>query len=124
VAVAHLQKVCTQCHQTKPGTEYSPNWTSPDGLRSNCKACQSQVRLCLSVCLSAPIKEGLRPSVAGRASASAGLMSMRFPCRLIQMDRSTLHSQSLPMAATYMGWAGALLLKPIGHSGSCLACTI
>ena len=37
-----VTKQCSQCGEAKPGTCFSPNTTSPDGLRSNCKDCQSK----------------------------------------------------------------------------------
>ncbi len=37
-----VTKQCSQCSEAKPGTYFSPNTTSPDGLRSNCKDCQSK----------------------------------------------------------------------------------
>ena len=37
-----VTKQCSQCGEVKPGTCFSPNTTSPDGLRSNCKDCQSK----------------------------------------------------------------------------------
>ena len=42
VAPQDITKQCTQCGEAKPGTGFSPNTTSPDGLRSNCKDCQSR----------------------------------------------------------------------------------
>lgn len=36
-------KLCSQCGLVKGATAFSPNTTSPDGLRSNCKECQSKV---------------------------------------------------------------------------------
>ena len=36
-------KVCSQCGLVKAALAFSPNTTSPDGLRSNCKECQAKV---------------------------------------------------------------------------------
>jgi len=35
-------KVCTQCKQEKPLAEFPKNVTSPDGYRTNCKACRAE----------------------------------------------------------------------------------
>ena len=43
VAQDNITKQCSQCGEMKAGPCFSPNTTSPDGLRSNCKECQSKV---------------------------------------------------------------------------------
>ena len=35
-----LSKVCSQCHQNKPLTDYNKNKRTSDGLKCNCKSCQ------------------------------------------------------------------------------------
>ena len=44
MAQEDVTKQCSQCGEIKAGVCFSPNTTSPDGLRSNCKECQSRVR--------------------------------------------------------------------------------
>ena len=34
-------KVCSQCHQNKSLTEYNKDKRKSDGLKCNCKSCQS-----------------------------------------------------------------------------------
>lgn len=38
----YAEKECSKCHLTKPCEEFSKNRTRPDGLQSQCKACQSE----------------------------------------------------------------------------------
>ena len=42
VAPGDVTKQCSQCGEAKAGTAFSPNTTSPDGLRSNCKVCSTK----------------------------------------------------------------------------------
>ena len=42
MAPGDVTKQCSQCGEAKAGTAFSPNTTSPDGLRSNCKVCSTK----------------------------------------------------------------------------------